>query len=89
MLLKRQQDIADMASDTRRMTRNSVGKNLASWGLGITGAVWSISTGDSLGAALGAAGLAVGLVRVPAATVGAYSYLFDVTGAFGKLGAKW
>ena len=86
-LLKRQQDIADLANDARRMTRNSVGKNLASWGLGITGAVWSIGTGDPLGAALGVAGLAVGLVPVPAVTAGAYSYLFDVTSAFGRSSA--
>ena len=83
-LLKRQQDIADMANDTRRMTRFSVGKNLASWGLGITGAAWSIGTGDSLGAVLGAAGLTVGLVPDPAETVGVYSYLFNVTSAFGR-----
>ena len=86
-LLKRQQDTADLANDARRMTRNSVGKNLASWGLGITGAVWSIGTGDPLGAALGAAGLAVGRVPVPAVTAGAYSYLFNVTSAFGRSSA--
>ena len=88
-LLKRQQEIADMANDTRSMTRKSLGKNLASWGLGITGAVWSIGTGDPLGAVLGAAGLAAGLIPVPAATAGAYSYLFKVTSAFGRTSNVW
>ena len=84
-LLQRRQDIADMAHDTLRLTRKSVGKNLASWSLGITGAAWSIGTGDALGAAVGAAGLAMGLVPVPTGSVvGAYSYLFDVTSAFGR-----
>ena len=83
-LEKRRQDIADMANDNQRKTRISVGKNLASWGLGITGAVWSINSGDLLGTTLGAAGLAAGFVQVPATTVGAYSYLFNVTSAFSK-----
>ena len=82
-LLGRRQDIADMAHDTRRLTSKLVGKTLASWSFGITGAFWSISTGDPLGAALGAVSLAAGVVSVPAAPVGAYSYLFDVTSAFG------
>ena len=85
VLLQRRQEIADMAHDTRRLTRKSVGKNLASWSLGITGAAWSLGTGDPLGSAVGAAGLAVGLVPVPAVpVVGAYSYLFDITSAFGR-----
>ena len=88
VLLQRRQDIADMAHDTRRSTSRSVGKNLASWSFGITGAAWSLSTGDPLGAAWGALGLAVGLVPNPTASVGAYSYLFDVTSAFGR-SAGW
>ena len=88
-LLQRRQDIADIAHDTRRVTSKSVGKNLASWSLGITGAAWSIGTGDPLGAAVGATGLAVGLIPVPTRpVVGAYSYLFDVTSAFGR-STRW
>ena len=82
-VLQRQQDIADMAHDTRRLTRKSVDKNLASWSLGITGAAWSIGTGDPLGAAVGAAGLLTSLVPVSTGSVvGAYSYLFDISSAF-------
>ena len=83
-LLQRRQEIADMAHDNRRSTGLSVGKNLASWSLGIAGSAWSLGTGDPLGAAVGAAGLAVGLVPVPSGSVGAYSYLFGVTSAFGR-----
>ena len=83
-LLHRRQEIADMAHDTRKVTRMALGKNLASWSLGITGAAWSLSTGDSLGAALGTAGLASGLIPLPDTTAGAYSYLFDISTAFGR-----
>ena len=83
-LLQRRQDIADMAHENRRSTRLSVGKNLASWSLGIAGSAWSVGTGDPLGAAVGAAGLAVGLIPVSNEFVGAYSYLFGVSSAFGR-----
>ena len=84
MLLQRRQEIADKAHDNQRSTRLSLGKNLASWSLGITGASWSLGTGDLLGVALGAAGLATGVVPGPGSPVGAYSYLFEVTSAFGR-----
>lgn len=83
-LLQRRQEIADMAHDNRRLMGLSVGKNLASWSLGAVGGVWSVATGDVFGAALGALGLGTGLVPVPSGAVGAYSYLFAVTGAFGR-----
>ena len=83
-LFRRRQEIADMAHETRKVTRMALGKNLASWSLGITGTAWSVSTGDVLGAALGAAGFASGLIPASQTTAGAYSYLFDVSTAFGR-----
>ena len=83
-LLERRQEIADMAHDNRRSVGRSVGKSLASWSMGIAGGVWSAATGDVLGATVGALGLGAGLVPGSADTVGAYSYLFTVTSAFGR-----
>ena len=84
MLLERSQEIADLAHDNRRSVGRSVGKSLASWSMGIAGGVWSAAAGDLLGAAVGALGLGTGLVPGSAGTVGAYSYLFAVTSAFGR-----
>ena len=84
VLLRRRQEIADMAHENRRSIGRSVGKSLASWSLGIVGGVWSAATGDVFGAAVGTLGLVAGLVPVPSSAVGAYSYLFSVTSAFGK-----
>ena len=83
-LLERRQEIADMAHDNRRSVGRSVGKSLMSWSMGIAGGVWSAATGDILGATVGALGLGAGLIPGSADTVGAYSYLFSVTSAFGR-----
>ena len=87
-LLERRQEIADLAHDNRRSVGRSVGKSLASWSMGIAGGVWSTATGDILGATVGALGLGAGLVPGSGQTVGAYSYLFAVTSAFGRR-AEW
>ena len=86
-LLERRQEIADMAHDNRRSVGRSAGKSLVSWSMGIAGGVWSAATGDVLGATVGALGLGAGLVPGTANTVGAYSYLFAVTSAFGRRAA--
>ena len=39
-LVERRQEIADTAHDIQRSTRFALGKNLASWSLGIAGGVW-------------------------------------------------
>ena len=83
-LLERSQEIADMAHDNRRSVGRSVGKSLTSWSMGIAGGVWSAATGDVLGATVGSLGLGAGLIPGKANTVGAYSYLFAVTSAFGR-----
>lgn len=88
-LLERRQEIADLAHDNRRSVGLSVGKNLGSWSLGIAGGVWSALGGDILGATLGVLGLGPDLVPGGREkTVGAYSYLFAVTSAFGRR-ADW
>ena len=84
VLLERSQEIADLAHDNRRSVARTVGKSLASWSMGIVGGVWSAATGDVLGATVGALGLGTGLVAGSPGTVGAYSYLFAVTSAFGR-----
>ena len=84
VLQERSQEIADLAHDNRRSVGRLVGKSLASWSMGIAGAVWAFKAGDVLGATLGALGLGSGLVPGSAGTAGAYSYLFAVTSAFGR-----
>ena len=81
-LLKRRQDIADAAHDIQRSTRKAFGKNLASWSLGIVGAVWSAS--DPIGLALTAAGVITGLVPGRPNKVDAYSYMFAANDRFGR-----
>ena len=81
-LLKRRQDIADAAHDIQRSTRTAFGKNLASWSLGIVGAVWSAS--DPIGLALTAAGVITGLIPGSPNRVSAYSYLFSANDKFGR-----
>ncbi|MDQ0000099.1 MULTISPECIES: hypothetical protein [Pseudarthrobacter] len=74
---ERREEILDAASDLQRATRISDLKQNLSVGLGWAGAMWTASTGNYIGAALAAAGAAVGLVpsRHPTS---AYSYLFRV-----------
>ena len=84
-LLQRRQEIADAAHEIQRTTRRELRKNLRSWSLGIAGGVWSLATGDPVGAALTAAGAILGRSRKGPGTVGAYSYLFSAGREFGML----
>ena len=86
-LLERRQEIADMAHDNRRSVGRSVGKSLTSWSMGIAGGVWSAAAGDVLSVTLGTLGLGSDLIPGKGNTVGAYSYLFAVTSAFGRRAA--
>ncbi len=83
VLLERRQEVADAAHDVQRSTRKSLGKNLASWFLGIAGGVWSVATGDPIGTALTAAGAVPGLFPEGQENVSAYSYIFDAHRTFG------
>lgn len=88
VLLERRQEIADTAHDIQRATRRRLGKNLASWSLGIAGGVWSFSTGDPIGLALTAIGFIPGIVSRQSNKVGAYSYIFSAHRAFGAPGSR-
>ena len=77
-----------MAHANNRAVRQSVGKNLATWSMGIAGSVWSAATGDVLGGAVGGLGLLTDVVSDSRDNVGAYSYLFSVNTAFGR-GTEW
>lgn len=81
-LLVRRQEIADTAHDIQRSTRLALGKDLASWSLGIAGGVWSYASGDPIGLALTAAGLISGLIPHSPKKVCAYSYLFQANRTF-------
>ena len=83
-LLKRRQEIADMAHEIRPAMARSVGRSVGSWSMGLAGSAWSGATGDVFGAAVGALGLVPGLIPDRKDVVGAYSYLFAVTSAFGR-----
>lgn len=89
VLLERRQEIADTAHDIQRATRLGLGKNLASWSLGIAGGVWSFSTGDPIGLALTAIGFIPGLISSQSNKVGAYSYIFAAHHAFGAPKSRW
>ena len=64
LLIERRQEIADAAHELQRATRRSLGKNLASFSLGLTGAAWTFRGGlDPVGLALAAGSLAPHLSR--------------------------
>jgi hypothetical protein len=74
----RRADLQDEASDLRRRSYEAwrSPKDLTGFGLGITGAAWSIATGNPVPAILTALG--AGLKMLPSKAAGsAYSYLFD------------
>lgn len=74
----RRADLQDEARDLRRRTLVAwrSPKDVTGFGLGITGAAWSISTGTPIPAVLTAIG--AGLKMLPSKAQGsAYSYLFD------------
>ncbi len=76
-LADRRADLADEARDLRSRASSAwkSPKDVAGFGLGLTGAAWSVMTGNPVPAALGALG--AGLRMLPSrATGSAYSYLF-------------
>lgn len=75
LLLERRQEISDAAHELQRRTRQAIGKNLASWSMGISGAAWALASQDPLGIALAAAGLVPQMIG-SREQVTAYSYLF-------------
>lgn len=82
LLVERRQELADAAHSLQRETRCTLGKNLSSWGLGIAGSAWALTTGDPIGVALAAASL-LPTMAGSSDTVTAYSYIFAANRSFG------
>jgi hypothetical protein len=83
LLIERREELADEARRLQKQARTSIHANLGSFGLGIAGAVWSMTGNDAIGALLGVGSLAVGLGTLRSSdTVGAYSYLFSASNQF-------
>lgn len=76
-LADRLEELSDVAADLRRLGR-SAWRKPASLALAGSGAVWSVTTGDPLGAILGLTGTLLGETLEGARTprAGAFSYLF-------------
>lgn len=72
----RQSKLDDLASDLKRRSRRAWRKP-ASFGLGLSGAAWTYTTGDPFAALLGAGAMLVGGRDAPRNEAGAFSYLFD------------
>ena len=87
LLVERREEIADNARNLQRSTRQSLGKNLTSVSLGLAGAAWSATTGDPLGAVLGAAALVPSIIPNRPNPITAYSYVFSVQRQLGQ--AVW
>ena len=71
----RQEELESMASDLCKLTRKTW-KKPASFCLGLAGAVWNLSKGDPVGAAIAATGALVGLGGSDKVETDVYSYLF-------------
>lgn len=71
----RQSELEEIANDLKRISRKEWRKP-ASFSLSIAGAVWTLATGDFLGAILGAGAAAAGRESSKATETGAYSYIF-------------
>lgn len=83
-LAERRNEIAETAHDLQRSARHSLGKNLASFAFGLTGAVWGLAAGQPLGFALTAADKASSLIPSKPNTVSAYTYTFEVKQQFSR-----
>jgi hypothetical protein len=77
----RQAKLDQMAADITRVTRKAW-KKPASFALGLTGAAWTLASGDPLGAVLAGAGAILGLADSQELDVGAFSYLFKARGRY-------
>ena len=81
-LRDRQDDIEESARHLQRVA-NSAWPRRASFGLGISGAVWTVAGGDPIAGAIAMAAGLVGFQGSPPAEVGAFSYLFSARRRFG------
>lgn len=81
-LVERRQEIADAAHELQRASRLSLGKNLATFAFGMTGAAWGVAIGDLFGLAVTAGSTAAGLIPGKAPAASAYTYVFEVRQQF-------
>jgi hypothetical protein len=72
----RQAKLDEMAAALRRTSRRAWRKP-ASFALSLTGAAWTLASGDPLGAVLAGTGAVLGLEGSEKVDVGAFSYLFS------------
>lgn len=77
----RQAELDDLATDLKRTARTAW-KRPASFALGLAGATWTYTTGDPIGAILGAGGLLLGGIGSHSNEAGAFSYLFAAHGQY-------
>jgi hypothetical protein len=79
-ILDRQEELADVANDLRKITRRSWRKPFGKPSLGLAGAVWNMTTGDPFSAVLGTAAAVLEAPDSP--NFGAYSYLMRIDHRF-------
>lgn len=77
----RQAELDDLATDLKRTAR-AAWKRPASFAIGLAGATWTYTTGDPIGAILGAGGLLLGGIEPHSNEAGAFSYLFAAHGQY-------
>lgn len=77
----RQARLDVLAAGLKRTSRRAW-KKPASFALGLTGAAWTLTSGDPLGAVLAGAGAILGLASSEKVDVGAFSYLFSARGRY-------
>jgi len=71
----RQTELDEMAAALNETSRKAW-KKPASFALGLTGAAWTLASGDPLGAVLAGTGAILGMEQSQETDVGAFSYLF-------------
>lgn len=76
-LATRSAELVDAAEDLRRISRTWWRRPVATMGVGIAGAVWTASHGDTASAILSLLGGIVGSAGLPPRMQGSYSYLFE------------
>jgi hypothetical protein len=77
----RREELQEMANSLKSTSRRAW-KRPASFGLGMAGAFWKLSTHDYLGALLAGGGALLGLKSKDNVDTGAYSYLFRANSRF-------
>jgi hypothetical protein len=77
-IAERSQEIRDRAAELRKLSRQSFGLKSASLLLSLTGAAWTLRSGDSFGALLAGTSATLQGLPTPAGRVSTYSYLMRI-----------